>query len=264
VIERSPAADRVSIATCFGGGGAFGIAFNLGIACGLAQAGISVERGPMLGTSAGTYAAAALTQGTTLDEIAEAWAATGRLGRRPAIIKAIRPLFGDAHDERVGGVTCRLPTYRRRILSGARYPLADVVAASSSPLGMAAPHRIGGHRYIDAGMVRLTSADLAPAAELLVVVAPVAGPHMGQLGNYGGLHVGREIRAWRHTADGVVLYIRPDRATAALSGGRRGLLDMTRAPSTYAAAAELAARCASRFCARHPEVALRLGAAPPE
>ena len=151
-----------------------------------------MARGTMLGTSAGAYAAAALTQGTTLDEVAGAWAAAGRLGPRPAIIKAIRPLFGDAHDGRVGGVACLLPTHWRRILSGAHYPLADVVAASSSPLGMAAPHRIGRHRYVDAGMIRLTSADLAPAADLLVVVAPVAGPHMGRLGNYGGLHVGRE------------------------------------------------------------------------
>jgi predicted acylesterase/phospholipase RssA len=241
-----------SIATCFGGGGAFGIAFNLGVAHGLARAGLPVDRGAMIGTSAGAYAAAALTQGTSLDEIAEAWAAVGRLGPRPAVIRAIRPLFGDARDSRVGGVACILPTHRRRILSGERYPLADVVAASSSPLGMAAPHRIGRECYVDAGMIWLTSVDLAPAADVLVVVAPLAGRRMGKMGRFGEMQIGRELRTWRRRADGVVLYVRPDSITASHAGGRSGLLDMSRAASTYAAASELGVRCAARFWERHP------------
>ena len=252
--RRPRLADDLSVTTCFGAGGAFGIAFNLGVAHGLMQAGMPVERGAMLGTSAGAYAAAALTQTTPLDEIAEAWETVGRLGPRPSVIKAIRPLFRDARDARVSGVTCILPTHRRRTLSGAVHPLADIVAASSSPIGMAAPHRIGRAFFVDAGMVRLTSADLAPAADVLVVVAPLAGPRMGLMGRFGEMQIGRELRAWRRHADGLVLYVRPDGSTASESGGRSGLLDMTRARDTYAAAFELASRCADRFWRRHPEV----------
>ncbi len=249
------AAGGPAVTTCFGGGGAFGIAFNLGVAAALQGAGIPVHDGPMLGTSAGAYAAAAIAQSKSLDQIAEAWDAAGRLGRRPALIEATRPLFGDAtYDDRVSGVTAAIPTLRRRVLSGAQYVLADIVAASSSPLGLAAPHRIGTSRYVDPGYTHMTSADLAPDARLLVLIAPVAGPAMGQFGRFGEIAVGREMRTWRRRSGGTVLYVRPDRRVAAHGrrGSRSGLLDMGHRASTYIAAYDLGARCAERFRLRHP------------
>ena len=105
------------------------------------------------------------------------------------------------------------------ILSGTDHDLADLVAASSSPPRVAVPHRIDGHRYIDAGIVTTTSADRAPAADLLVVVAPTgrprARPPRGHVGADGRL----ELMRWRMTG-GQVLYIRPDRAVGALAGTR--------------------------------------------
>lgn len=53
------------MATCFGGGGAFGIGFDMGVARALTEAGIPIRSGPMLGTSAGSWTAAALAVGPT-------------------------------------------------------------------------------------------------------------------------------------------------------------------------------------------------------
>ena len=47
---------RRPIASCFGGGGSFGIGFGMGVVAGLRDAGIPVDQGPMLCTSAGACA----------------------------------------------------------------------------------------------------------------------------------------------------------------------------------------------------------------
>ena len=67
------------MAACFGGGGAFGIGFDMGVARALTEAGIPVTSGPMLGTSAGAWTAAALAVGADLGDILAAWSecATG-------------------------------------------------------------------------------------------------------------------------------------------------------------------------------------------
>ena len=128
----------------------------------------------MLGTSAGAYAAAAIAESKSLDQIAEAGMLPAAWAVDP-LIEATRPLFGDSsYDGRVSGVTAAIPILRRRVLSGAQHVLADIVAASSSPLGLAAPHRIGTSRYVDPGYTHMTSADLAPDARVLVLIAPVA------------------------------------------------------------------------------------------
>src|ERR1700686_4622571 len=54
---------RFPLLMVYGGGGAFGIGFNLGIAHGLAAAGIAVAAAPALGTSAGSWAASAIALG---------------------------------------------------------------------------------------------------------------------------------------------------------------------------------------------------------
>ena len=144
------------------------------------------------------------------------------------------------------------------ILTGSDHDLADLVAASSSPPRVAVPHRIDGHRYIDAGIVTTTSADRAAPADLLVVVAPMAGPVLGRLGAASERMVALELMRWRMTG-GHVLYIRPNRAVGALAGTRpTDVLDTAIAEPTYRAAYELGKRCAERFRKRHPRLASRI------
>ena len=248
---------RAIVAACFGGGGAFGIGFNMGVARALTEEGIPVGSGPMLGTSAGAWTAAALAVGIDLDEILASWDRAPREGKS-RVIEITRPLFGNARDERVSTAAIRLPVLYPTILTGFDHDLADLVAASSSPPRVAEPHRIDGHRYIDAGIVTPTSADRAAPADLLVAVAPMAGPVLGRLGAVGARMVAFELTRWRMTG-GQVLFIRPNRAVGELAGARTtDVLDPAIAEPTYRAAYELGKRCADRFRERHPQLAARV------
>ena len=248
---------RPRVAACFGGGGAFGIGFDLGVVRALTDAGIPVSSGPMLGTSAGAWTAAALAVRADLTDVLGAWSKAPRTGKT-RVIELARPLFGDARDALVRAAAIRPPLLYPTILSGADHDLADLVAASSSPPRVAEPHRIDGHRYIDAGIVTTTSADRAPAADLLVVVAPMAGPVLGRLGAISARMVYLELMRWRMTG-GHVLFIRPNRAVGALAGAKPSdVLDPSLAEPTYRAAYELGARCAERFRENHAELAARI------
>jgi NTE family protein len=248
---------RPLVATCFGGGGAFGIGFDMGVARALTDEGIPLGSGPMLGTSAGSWTAAALAVGADLTDILASWTEAPR-ERKARVIELTRPLFGDARDARVSTAAIRLPVLYPAILSGADHDLADQVAASSSPPRVAEPHRIDGHRYIDAGIVTTTSADRAPSADLLVVVAPLAGPVLGRLGAISARIVALEMMRWRVTG-GHVLFIRPNRAVGALAGTKTAdVLDPAIVEPTYRAAYQLGLRCAERFRARHPRLAQRI------
>lgn len=228
------------MAVALGGGGAFGIAFHLGIADALAEAGMPVHHSPMIGLSAGSYAAAALVTGTPLDEIAEAWRYVGRRTGRGRLIRGIditERVFGNARDARVTGVALRVPALRRVRVDGGQHQLADVVAASSSPWGMAHGHVVAGRPLYDAGVVSNTAADLAPRADRLLVLAPLA---RGVLGRQGLLWEGRllhEVTRWRARHRGTVEVVRPSPEVVA-AGGRTWaqIMDMSVAQPTYAAA----------------------------
>jgi NTE family protein len=200
---------RAATAACFGGGGAFGIAFNLGVAHALQDGGLPVGAGPMIGTSAGSWTAAALATGLTLDDLTPTWTAAGS-GRRRRVIDSSTAVWGARRDGRVSGVALQVPLARRRLLSGARYCLADIVAASSSLPGFAASHVIEGRRYVDGGLVSSTSADRAPCAELLVVTAPMAGPLLGAVGTMGDRVARVETARWCLRNGRRALYVRPD------------------------------------------------------
>jgi hypothetical protein len=253
---EQPRRGRVPLAACFGAGGAFGIGFNLGVARALVAAGIPVASGPMLGTSAGAWTAAALAIGADLDDVRSSW-------RHPSegkvrVVELARVLVGDARDERVSTAAVRLPVLYPTILPGSEYDLADQIAASSSPFRVAVPHRIGSSRFVDAGIVTSTSAHRAPAADLLVLVAPMAGPVLGQYGAYSERLVGLELNRWRMTG-GQVLFVRPNRAVGALAGSRLSdVLDEGRADLAYRGGYEVGARCAERFWTRHPALASRV------
>jgi hypothetical protein len=230
---------HLPLATAMGGGGAFGIAYHLGVTRALMDAGIAVDEGPMLGVSAGAYAAAAIATDTTLETIADCWSAYGLTrGRgRARTFEITGPLFGDRRDERVIGVctTARWPA--PILLRGAEHGLGDVVAAAASPLGMAHGHTVGGRRLYDAGMYWNTAAHRAPRADLLLVIAALTGDHRGPMAAVWESQLRFETRALRLARQRHTIVIRPDAAVLRVATGRLGdLFDMRHAPATYRAA----------------------------
>ena len=93
-----------------------------------------------------------------------------------------RELFGEQRHPLVAVSAVCVRTRRRHILDGGRYPLADLVAASSAVPGLLPPHRIDGRLYVDGGMWSATSVDAAAEADHVIVVAPLAGPVLGPRG----------------------------------------------------------------------------------
>jgi hypothetical protein len=180
-----------------GGGGAFGIAFHMGVLHAFAEAGIPVLELSMTGLSAGSYAAAALVTGTPLSTVAEAWCYVERTKPAGELVRGHRiteRIFGDARDPRVTGVCLSLPLPRRVLVDGGRHRLADVVAASSSPWGLAYGHPVDGRLLYDAGTVSNTAADRAPSADLLLVLAPLARGVLGRQGGFWEMRLRGEAR----------------------------------------------------------------------
>ena len=252
---------RRPISSCFGGGGSFGIGFCMGVVAGLRDAGIPVERGPMLGTSAGSWTAAAVAAGVTHDEflaLSEFYEPTDDPVR---VIDMTEPIFGTQRDDRVSSVVLELPLGLRKILSGSEHPLADVVAASSSPPKFASPHTIGGRKYIDAGILRSTSVDRAASARVLVVVAPIAGGVLGNIGRVYEQVTRCEIQHWRvKSGGGDVLYVRPTRDITSLiaSRGLDGILEPDAGARVYERSYELGRQRGEEFLVRNPRAAYDL------
>jgi NTE family protein len=237
------------LALVYGGGGAYGIGYNLGVADGLAAAGIPVATAPSLGTSAGSWVAAAVALGVGFDafEGIEGPAVPNR--RRGVLADLARVLFGERRHHLVSVSAVCVRTRRRHILDGARYPLADLVAASSAVPGLLPPHVIDGRLYIDGGMWSATSIDAAANAERVVVVAPIAGRVLGPIGIGAGLLLERELRTWRRRHPGrQVVLIRPGAAIARLAGRNPlGLFDDGRAKLVYPLAYEQGVRWGERL-----------------
>jgi predicted acylesterase/phospholipase RssA len=61
---------HVPLAGAFGGGGLFGIGYAMGVLDGLREQGINLSTAPMVGTSAGSWAAAATALGVGFDQLA--------------------------------------------------------------------------------------------------------------------------------------------------------------------------------------------------
>jgi NTE family protein len=255
---------RRPIASCFGGGGSFGIGFGMGVVAGLRDAGVPVDQGPMLGTSAGAWTAAAVAADVTHDDLLGLSDSYEPSDDPVRVIEMTRAVFGEHRDPRVSSVVLELPLVLRKILSGEDHTLADIVAASSSPPKFASPHKIGTRKFIDAGILRNTSVDRAASARVLVVVAPIAG---GVLGNIGRVyeHVTRcEIQHWRvKSAGGDVLYIKPTREVAALitARGLDGILDPEVGARVYDRSYDLGLQRGEEFLTRNRRAADELLAA---
>lgn len=240
------------LSVVYGGGGVFGIAFGLGVAHGLAAAGIAVAEAPALGTSAGSWVASAIALGVPYDAFADMEAPNLPTRNGRALVEAGQSLFGDARHPLVAVSAVCLRSRRRHILDGGRYPLADLVAASSAVPGLFPPHRINGRLYVDGGMWSVTSVDAAVRADEVIVVAPLAGSVMGPMGRTAEFLLGRELRTWRHRhPEKVITMIRPDREIARMAGRNPlGLFDAERARPVYPRAVELGRRWGEQLQAR--------------
>ncbi len=222
------------LAMVYGGGGVFGIAYGIGVAHGLAESGIPVASAPALGTSAGSWVASAVALGLSYDDFND-MQSPPLPTRRDVLYDAARTLFGDQHHPLVAASAVCLNSRRRHILDGARYPLADLVAASSAVPGLFPPHRVDGRLYVDGGMWSATSVDAAADADQVIVVAPIAGPVLGPVGRGAGFLLDRELRGWRgrHPHKRITM-IRPGRAIARLAGRNpMGIFDVPRARAVY-------------------------------
>jgi hypothetical protein len=230
------ASRTVPFAMAMGGGGAYGIAFHLGIARALLDAGIPVDGGPMIGISAGSYAGAALATGIDLPAIADAWRHYARTrGRgRARTYDVTSRLFGDSRDDRVTSVCTTGLSPVPVLVRGSEYPLADVVAAAASPLGMAHGHRVNGRLLYDAGYHWNTGANHAPEANLLLVLAPIAAGVRRGVDLLYEARLRGEVGWWRVAHGGEAVVVRPDRAV--IAAGAHNILDMSIAGATYRAA----------------------------
>lgn len=237
------------LAVVYGGGGVFGIGYSAGVAHGLAAGGIDVASAPSLGTSAGSWTASAVALGLTYDDVAGIDPPRVPNRQRGVLAERARAVFGDATHPLVAVSAVCVRSRRRHILDGDRYPLADLVAASSAVPGLLPPHRIDGRLYVDGGMWSATSIDAAAEAEEVIVVAPLAGPHMGPVGRTAGFLLERELRAWRDRHPGRrITLIRPSSETARFAGrGPLALFDGGRARAVYGPAFEQGLRWAERL-----------------
>src|SRR5262245_26322279 len=215
----------------------------------------------MLGTSAGSWTAAAVAAGVTHDDLlrlAEFYEPTDDPVR---VIDMTRAIFGDHRDDRVSSVVLELPLGLRKILHGGEHTLADVVAASSSPPKFASPHLIAGRKYIDAGILRSTSVDRAESARVLVVVAPIAGGVLGAIGRVYEQVTRCEIQHWRvKSGGGDVLYVAPTREIVSLirARGLDGILDPEVGARVHDASYALGLRRGEEFLTRNPRAAYDL------
>lgn len=243
--------DHPWLTVAFGGGGPFGIAYGLGIADALADAGVSFADVEMIGTSAGSWVASCIATGigfATLSEVPQVRVPN----LRPGLLRGIaRDVFGDAGSTRVTASAVRLSSGRRALLRSEAHPLADIVAASSAVPGLFAPVRLNGHWHVDGGVRSLVSADHAGTAHHLLVVAPIAGPMFGPAGRSLELMLRGEIRRWQRTTGGRAHLVRPNTQIAELAHRPLQLFDKSRALAAY----PLAYAQARRLIAERPGLA---------
>lgn len=248
-MDETNRASEQRLSVVYGGGGAFGIGYCVGVAHGLMAGGVAVHEAPSLGTSAGSWASAVIALGIPYDDVSALEMPPVPNRCRGVLAGIARSLFGDERHASVQVSAVCVRSRRRHILDGGHYPLSDLVAASSAVPGLLPPHRIDGRLYVDGGMWSATSIDAAARADSVIVVAPLAGPHMGPIGRGAGFLLDRELRTWRRRHPGrQITLIRPNREIAAHAGlNPMTLFDADRARDVYPLALEQGQRWAGRI-----------------
>ena len=224
---------RPALGGVFGGGGLFGIGYAMGVLDGLERRGISLGGCPILGTSAGSWAAAAVATGVEVDTMLAAGAPRIPNPRRGVLAAAARRIFGESRSSLVKVSACALPRLRRTILDGGAHPLADLVAASSAVPGLLAPHAVDGTRYVDGGMRSGTSVDLGPDVDRLIVIAPLAGAMWGPFRKTVDRGMHAEIARWKERTGGSGVLFTPVDVAAHIAQNPLHLFDHDRAVEAY-------------------------------
>lgn len=240
-------AARPALGGVFGGGGLFGIGYAMGILEGLSRRGISLAGTPILGTSAGSWAAAAVATGITYEQMISADTPSFPNPKSGVLAAAAREIFGGARSNLVKACACSLPRLTRTVLDGARHDLADMLAASSAVPGLLAPHEIEGVRYVDGGMRSGTSVDLGPDVDRLIVIAPLAGAMWGPFKGVIDRGMQSEIRRWRERTQGTGMLFTPVSVAAHIAKNPRHLFDRDRAVEAYHCGVEQAANDGEEF-----------------
>ncbi len=221
------------LAGVFGGGGLFGIGFAMGVLEGLKPRGIDLSDVPLLGTSAGSWAAAATALNVPFHVMAD-MRVPSFPNPKPGLLAAIaRDLFGDQTDPLIHVMACSLPRLKRTILDGGKFPLSELVAASSAVPALLSPHVIDGTKYIDGGVRSGTSVDYGPHAENLVIIAPLAGAMWGPFARFVDRGMHKEIAQWKMRTGGKVLLFSPHNSAASIARNPVQLFDKARAVEAY-------------------------------
>jgi NTE family protein len=231
--ENEGMESRLPLGGVFGGGGLFGIGFAMGVLEGLQPRGIDLSEVPLLGTSAGSWAATATALEVPFETLAD-MPVPSFPNPKPGLLASIaRETFGDKTDPLIQVVACSLPRLKRTILDGGKYPLADLVAASSAVPALLSPHVIDGTRYIDGGVRSGTSVDFGPEVENLVLIAPLAGAMWGPFARFidNGMH--KEVQRWKDRTGGKVLIFTPRNNAASIARNPKHLFDKARAIEAY-------------------------------
>lgn len=273
-----------SRALVLGGGGVTGIAWELGVLTGLADAGVRLDLSDrIVGTSAGAIVGAHLALGLSAHAIAAQQAAFETLGRVdlgvvwPLLAAQLTPdragalrwlgrrasrLNPHATPEFVARLTRIAPgtpwpqrlvvtaldasTGRGRVLDHASgVDLATAVAASSAVPGVFPPVVLDGVPHLDGGLRTPVNADLAAGYGRVIALAPLLGSRALERRPLYQLRALHERVAW--------LLVHPDAASRRAIG--RDVLDAARVPHALEAGRRQALAVAA--------VALRVwGAAP--
>jgi predicted acylesterase/phospholipase RssA len=231
--QHQPHLPIPAYAGVFGGGGLFGIGYAMGVLHGLRERGIDLRHAPMLGTSAGSWAAAATALGVTHNDLIQLEVPRFPNPRRGVLYESAQAVFGTATVPNVRVVVTEVPRLRRTVLSGALTPVSELVAASSAVPGLLAPQRINGKSYVDGGVKSGCSVDLADAAHTLIVITPLAGAMFGPFGRFVDNRTDREQAIWFTQHGGTFIEFSPRRATADVAKRPQHLFDRSRAIEAY-------------------------------
>lgn len=221
------------LAGVFGGGGIFGIGYAMGIIDGLKTIGITLDNAPLLGTSAGAWAATAVALNIPFQELVKMDVPQIPDFTRHLLADSARKLIGEQRDARVHVMACALPLLKRTQFNGADHPLADLIAASSSVPGLFRPHRIGNTSFVDGGVRSGTSVDFGPAAQRLIVIAPLAGAMWGPAAPLVDRGMHGEIMSWEKQHGGETILFTPVDSAAHLAQRPKHLFDKNVAIATY-------------------------------
>ncbi|MET0711806.1 MAG: hypothetical protein ABWZ30_04820 [Jiangellaceae bacterium] len=243
-----------------GGGGAYALGFNLGIADGLRRGGIDISKAPLMGTSGGAHSAVAIATGMTFDEVAAIWQPyVDSCG--PLWVKAL-PLADQLYGSRAipeggaaAGVAIRMWGFKREVLWAADHPLPVIVAASASIAPFVRPTKVGKRRYIDGGYRSNTSGDLAPDADVNLILAPFAFKSQGFVGRSAARHLAKEPGRWEARTGGRAIVVRPSDAMVAVKiKGMKAMGDTNLGRQIHELAIEIGEQLAATLRRDHPRV----------